>query len=153
MIKFVFPSQPRNTPIVKSESASPQSCLTLCDPMDCSLPGSSVHAIFQARILEWSAISFSRRSSWPRDRTKVSCIAGRFLTIWATLCCILNLCILFIFQFFNIMIMMPWKALSIYLYLWFSCFSIRVIYLNFTITGNYVQEGFSISRFAFLLPS
>ena len=53
-------------------------CLTLCDPMDCSLPGSSVHGIFQARILEWLAISFSRGSSWPRDRTHISCITGRF---------------------------------------------------------------------------
>ena len=54
-----------------------QSCLTLCNPMDCSPPGSSVHGILQARILEWVAISFSRESSEPRDRTQVSCIAGR----------------------------------------------------------------------------
>ena len=53
-----------------------QSCLTLCDPTDCNPPGSSVHGIFQARILEWVAISFSRGSSWPRDRTWVSHIAG-----------------------------------------------------------------------------
>ena len=51
--------------------------------MDCSLPGSSVHGIFQARVLEWVAISFSRGSSWPRDRTWVSCIAGRrFINRW-----------------------------------------------------------------------
>ena len=56
-----------------------------CDPMDCSLPGSSVHEILQARILEWVAIPFSRRSSQPRDWTQVYCIAGRFLTIWAVL--------------------------------------------------------------------
>ena len=61
-----------------------QLCLTLCDPMDCSLPGSSVHGIFQARVLDWVAISFSRGSSQPRDRTRVSCIAGRCFTIWAT---------------------------------------------------------------------
>ena len=61
-----------------------QSCLTLCDPMDCSLPGSSVHGIFQARVLEWGPISFSRRSSWPRNRTQVSCIVGRRFTVWAT---------------------------------------------------------------------
>ena len=60
---------------------SPQSCPTLCDPRDCSLPGSSVHEIFQARILEWVAISFSRGSSWPRDRTRVSRIVGRHFTI------------------------------------------------------------------------
>ena len=44
---------------VKSESEAAQSCLTLSDPMDCSPPGSSVHGIFQARVLEWSAIAFS----------------------------------------------------------------------------------------------
>ena len=60
-----------------------QSCPTLCDPMDCSPPGSSVHGISQARILEWVAISSSRWPSQPRDRTCiscVSCIAGRFFT-------------------------------------------------------------------------
>ena len=61
-----------------------QSCLTLCNPMNCSLPGSSVHRILQARILEWVAIPFSSGSSWPRDWTQASCIAGRFFTIWAT---------------------------------------------------------------------
>ena len=55
-----------------------------CDLMDCSLPGSSVHGILQARILEWIAILFSRGSSQPRDQTWVSLIAGRFFTIWAT---------------------------------------------------------------------
>ena len=54
-----------------------QSCLTLCDPMDCSPLGSSVHGILQARILEWVAISFSRGSSQPRYQTQVSHIAGR----------------------------------------------------------------------------
>ena len=51
----------------ESESEVSQSCPTLCDPMDCSLPGSSIHGIFQARVLEWVAVSFSRRSSQPRD--------------------------------------------------------------------------------------
>ena len=50
----------------------------LCDSRDCSHPGSSVHGILQARILEWVAISFLRASSWPRDQTPVSCIAGGF---------------------------------------------------------------------------
>ena len=53
--------------------------------MDCSPQGSSVHGILQGRILEWVAISFSRESSQPRARTQVSCIAGRFFTIWATI--------------------------------------------------------------------
>ena len=69
---------------VKSESEVTQFCLTLCNPMDCTPPGSSVHGISKARILEWVAISFSMESSWPRDWTQVSCIAGRFFTIWAT---------------------------------------------------------------------
>ena len=56
----------------------------LCGPMDCSPPGSSVHEIFQARILEWVAISFSKGSSQPRDRTLVSCTAGGSFTNWAT---------------------------------------------------------------------
>ena len=60
------------------------SCPTLWDPVDPSPPGSSVREILQARILEWVAIPFSGGSSWPRDRTWISCIAGRFLPIWAT---------------------------------------------------------------------
>ena len=59
-----------------------QSCPTLCDPMDCILPGSFVHGILQATILEWVAISFFRGSSQPRDWTQVSCIVG--FTVWAT---------------------------------------------------------------------
>ena len=61
-----------------------QLCSTLCDPMDCNLRGSSVHGILQARTLEWTAIPFSRGSSWPRDQTQASCIAGRLFTVWAT---------------------------------------------------------------------
>ena len=59
-----------------------QSCLTLCNPMDWSPPGSSVHGILQTRILEWVAISFSRGSSQLREQAQVSCIAGRFFTVW-----------------------------------------------------------------------
>ena len=66
-----------------SESEVAQSCPTLCDPMDCSLSGSSIHEIFQARVLEWIAISFSRGSSQPRNRTQVSRIAGRRFTMGA----------------------------------------------------------------------
>ena len=61
-----------------------QSCPTLCDPMDCNLPGSSVRGIFQAIVLEWIAISFSTGSSRPRDRTQVSHILDRRFTVWAT---------------------------------------------------------------------
>ena len=57
---------------------------TLCKPVDCSPPGSSVHGILQARILQWVAILFSRRSSRPRDWTRVSRIVGRRFTVWVT---------------------------------------------------------------------
>ena len=65
-------------------SESAQSCPTLCNHMDCSLPGSSLHGILQARILEWVAISFSRGSSRLGDWTQVSCIVGRHFNLWAT---------------------------------------------------------------------
>ena len=61
-----------------------QSSLTFFDPMDCSPPDSSVHGVFQARMLEWVAIPFSRASSWSRDWTQISCIAGGLFTVWAT---------------------------------------------------------------------
>ena len=61
-----------------------QLCPALCNPMDCRLPGSSVHGILQARTLEWVAIPFPRRSSPHRDWIWVSCITSRFFTIWAT---------------------------------------------------------------------
>ena len=64
-----------------SVGSAAQSCPTLCDPTDCSLPGSSVHGILQARTLEWVAITFSRGSSQPRDQTQASCIAGRFFIV------------------------------------------------------------------------
>ena len=60
----------------ESESKVAQSCLTLCNSMDYSLPGSSIHGILQARILEWVAISFSRGSSRPRDQPRVSHIVA-----------------------------------------------------------------------------
>ena len=68
----------------ESESGVVQSYPTLCDPLDCSPPGSSIHGILQARILEWVAISFSRGSSQPSDWTQVSHIAGRCFNLWAT---------------------------------------------------------------------
>ena len=61
-----------------------QSCPALWDPMDCSPPGSSVHRVLQARILERVVTPVSRGSSRPRDQSQVSCTAGRFFTIWAT---------------------------------------------------------------------
>ena len=73
-------------PILSKYLLLVQSCPTLWDPINYSLPSSSVHGILQARILEWVAISFSRGSSWPRNRTQVSCIAGRYFTILAIVC-------------------------------------------------------------------
>ena len=82
----------------ESENEGAQSCPILCNPMDYSLPGSSIHGIFQAGILEWVAISFSRASSWPRDGTHisyVSCIGRQVLYHWCYLgglpCCLPNL--------------------------------------------------------------
>ena len=85
--QFSFQSQrkamPKNAQS-ESESEVAQSCPTLCEPMDCSLPGFSIHGILQAGILEWVTISFSRGSSQPRDRTRVSRIGGRHFNLWAT---------------------------------------------------------------------
>ena len=78
-----------------------QSCPTLCDPRDCGPPGSSVHGILQARILEWVAMPSSRGSSWPRDQTcvsEVSCIARQILYRWATGEAHINLYLLLLFS-------------------------------------------------------
>ena len=68
----------------KSESKVSQSCSTLCGPMGCRLPDSSVHGIFQAKVVEWVAISFFRGSSLSRDWTQVSLTTGRLFTVWTT---------------------------------------------------------------------
>ena len=65
----------------ESESEVAQSCLTLCYPVDCSPPGSSVRGILQARTLEWVDLPSSRGSFQPRDQNQISCIAGGFFTI------------------------------------------------------------------------
>ena len=82
----ITPLRIRSVSVKESESENEvaQSCPTLCKPMDCSLPGSFLHGILQARILEWVATSFSRRSSRPRDQTLVSRVAGRCFNLWAT---------------------------------------------------------------------
>ena len=73
-LRFISDAPP--SPSLWNVHAKPlQSCPTLCNPLDCGPPGSSVHGILQARILEWAAISFSRGSSGPRDRTHVSYVA------------------------------------------------------------------------------
>ena len=77
-MEVTFPSEVNNACM---HAKSLQLCPALCDPMDCSLPGSSVHGILQARILEWVAMPFSRGSSQPRDQTHISCIVGGFFAI------------------------------------------------------------------------
>ena len=74
----------RKGQILTVKSLVAQLCPTLCNPMDCNLPGSPLHGIFQARVLEWVAIAFSKGSSQPKNQTWVSHIAGRCFTIWAT---------------------------------------------------------------------
>ena len=71
-------------PLVCESEIVTQLYLTLRHSMDCRPPGSSVHGILQARILEWVAIPFSKGSSQPRDQSQVSQVAGRFFTVWAT---------------------------------------------------------------------
>ena len=76
------PHQPSWQPKCPERASSvTQSCPTLCDPVDCSLTGSSVHGISQARILDWTAISFSRGSSRHRNQTHISRIASGFLPL------------------------------------------------------------------------
>ena len=75
---------PWNIKLKKVKTEVTQSCPTLCNPMDCSLPGSSLHGILQARVLEWVDISFSRGSSRSKDQTQVSHIPGRHFNLWAT---------------------------------------------------------------------
>ena len=70
--------------ILKVRELVPQLCPTLETPQAVASPGSSVHGILQAKILEWVAIPFSRGFFWSRDQTQVSCNAGRFFTVWTT---------------------------------------------------------------------
>ena len=92
--------------------------LPLCNPMDCSLPGSSVHGVLQARILEWVTMSFSRGSSWPRDWTQVTRIAGRLFTVWATWeAHILHIMIYITYRVF-ILFQRITKCIITYAYIW-----------------------------------
>ena len=84
-----------------------KSCPTLCDSLDYSWPGSSVHEILQARILEWVAISFSRGSSWPRNQTNISCIAGRLFD-WAITGAGRNKTSYLSFLFYSLFILADW---------------------------------------------
>ena len=107
-----------------------QSCLTLCDPIDCSLPGSSVHGIFQARVLEWVAISFSRGSSQPKNRTQVSCITGRCFTIWTTREDLLSVYTVINFMCFYI---------DFFITMLYSCLSFIKVFVSKSILSHMVQ--------------
>ena len=115
---------------VKVKVKSLKSRQTLCDPMDCSPPGSSIHGILQARTLEWVAISFSRGSSWPRDRTRVSRVVGRCFTIWAT--------------------REVHTYIWVYIYIYtsfFIFFSIMVCHRNLNIVSRAIQEDLVVYPF------
>ena len=90
--------------ICELRAQSLQSCLTLCDPMDCSSPSSSVHGILQARILEWIAMPSSSGSSWPRDWTQVMslALAGGFFTHLGSHLGSPGVCMYIYFRFFSL---------------------------------------------------
>ena len=88
------------------------SCVWLCDPMDHSLQGSSVHGILPIRILEWVTMPSSKGSSWPRDHIQVYCIAGRFFTIQAIKEAHLptNISLYLLFIYLQLGIAFKWKS-------------------------------------------
>ena len=92
---FVSPSLPQNIRFYLGSIMVcvlvTQSCMILWDHVVCRPPGSSVHGIFQERLLDWVAIPFSRGSFLPRDQTQLSCIAGRFFTVWTTMFMIIHI--------------------------------------------------------------
>ena len=117
-----------------------QSCPTLCNPMDCSPPGSSVHGILQARTLEWVAIPFSRRSSWPRDQTWISCISGRLFII-DMYCKLKHLLkrVDFLFMFFNHNFLKKKEKNA----KWYGHF--EIVWQYPTILNTVVQNGWAIT--------
>ena len=111
-----------------------QSCSTLCDPMDYSLPDFSVHGISQARILEWVALSFSRGSSWPRNQTRVFCVswvAGRlFITEPLVLLLTLHVC--------NCLLFCPLTLQELYFTpIFFWLYTKYILDLEFTLTTRF----------------
>ena len=91
--------------------------------MECSPPGSCIHGISQAKILEWAAIPFSNGSSWPRDQTWVSCVAGRFITVWVNIHISFPFCISFSF----------WSEHWVELPVLQSQFSLVIYFINISI--------------------
>ena len=122
-----------------------QLCLTLCKPMGYTLSGFSVHGSLQVRILEWVANPFSRGSSWPRDRTWVSCIASRFFTIWATRETLVDYDISIVLQFFTCLLILFLHGF--FFSFFFSFISWRLITLQycsgFCHTLTWISHGFT----------
>ena len=110
-----------------------QSCMTLCNSMDCSPPVSSVHGILQASILEWVVIPFSRRSSWHKDQTQVFCTAGRFFTVWTIREAHLTAYLHLISSFLEISLNLLSVTCSSFYSVWLHCFSFnfRIYFLVF----------------------
>ena len=110
-----------------------QSCMTLCNSMDCSPPVSSVHGILQASRLEWVVIPFSRRSSWHKDQTQVFCTAGRFFTVWTIREAHLTAYLHLISSFLEISLNLLSVTCSSFYSVWLHCFSFnfRIYFLVF----------------------
>ena len=117
-----------------------QSCPILCDLVDCSLPGSSIHGVLQAIIPEWVAISFSRESSRPRDWTQVSRIAGRCLTLWATREAWFHLLKSYFMSYTNISSFLCISAVSKY--------TATIYYLSFFSLPSFLPSYLSLSLFS-----
>ena len=111
--------------LMQSQFKSVQSCPTLCDPMDSSQPGSTVHGIFQARILEWVEISSSRGSSWPMDWTPVSCLLHEQAGSWA--------------------LAITWEiytCVCIYIYIYLFIYLFLYLYLLLVFSPSVVSDSF-----------
>ena len=139
-----------------------QSCPTLCDSIDCGPPVSSVHWIFQARVLEWVAFSYSRWSSQLTGWTQVSCITGRFFIIWATreapnednswansFSCLIN-CLVNFYVPFGLEFILMWWELH-----WCLCLTISCILRTISKACDYVSGsgGWIWSSSSFCYPT
>ena len=135
--------------IIQFSSIQLQSHVWLCDPMDHSPPGSFVHGTLQARILEQVTIPFSRGSSPPRNRTKVSCIAGRFFTIWTTRKAqYIGDSHLFFHMLVEKTVHFSWPFFSFFFYPWAFMFSMIVLWG----IGSFLSWFLVLSVFPMCIP-
>ena len=155
LYKALFSFPVTTSSLIDEWSEVAQSCPTLCDPMDCSLPG-SIHEIFQARILEWVAISFSRGSSRSREWTWVSRISGRRFTVWATRGAFSNLYVFllrttsFIFLFFKILFYF-FAVFSPHTLNLLFCIGVQLINNIVVVSGNWWRDS-AIHIYVSILP-